>query len=294
MLAEVHSIRCADGVMLYSELLVPTSPIGVVQINSGTATQRGVYRKLALFLAKRGFVCCLWDYRGNGASRTGSLRHSSIRYADYGLLDMPAVKRELTTRFPDLPLFILGHSTGGQQIGFMPNWRGIRGAIMLGVSAAHYAHMPMPYRLQAEAFFRVFAPLSIRWKGYVAASAIGLMEDLPAGVAKEWHDWLTVEDYFFDSKFYGKTVPIGAFQEFDFPIRNYHATDDSISTPPNIHNFWKHVRSEQGITFTRISPADVGLKKIDHFGYFKSALQDVLWEDISMHLTQWATAATDT
>lgn len=172
----------------------------------------------------------------------------------------------------------------------MSNWSGIKGAVNFGVSAAYFNYMPLMYRLQAYFFFYGVTPVSALLKGYVAASALNLMEDLPLGVALEWRDWLTVKDYFFDERFYGKTVPKGAFNAFDFPIHNYHASDDSISTPKNIRNFWAHIQSSAGVTFDTLFPAQVGLNKIDHFGYFKSAMQETLWRDVVSKLNGFLAA----
>ena len=91
-------------------------------------------------------------------------------------------------------------------------------------------------------------------------------------------------DYFFDPRFYGVTAPEGGYEDFDFPIHNYHAADDAIATPVNIRNFWKHVKSSGGITFESIRPESAGLQKVDHFGYFKSAMKNTLWKDVASRL----------
>lgn len=284
MQRETIQIDCEDGTPLAGELLIPAQPRAIIQFNCGTATPRGVYMKLITYLCEQGFACCIWDYRGSGASRQGSLKNSRITYSDYGIKDMPAVKAYLEQRFPGLPLLVIGHSTGGQQIGFMHNWRGIQGVINLGVSAAWFKRMPLAFRLQSYLFFYGVAPVSERLMGYVAAARLGIMADLPGPVAREWRDWLSVPDYFFDPAFYGKTVPAGGFQDFDFPIHNYHATDDPIATPANIDNFWQHIKSSAGITFDRLVPEQFGVDKIGHFGYFKSTMQENLWADMVRRL----------
>lgn len=283
-------IPCDDGTQLAGELLIPDAPKAVVQFNVGTATKRGVYMKFLTYLCEQGYLCCVWDYRGTGKSRTGSLKGSTIRYSDYGTKDMPAVKAWLTQQYPDLPFFIVAHSAGGQQLGFMPNWQGIRGAVLMGVSAGRFKYMPLAYRMQAYFFFYGVVPVSHKLKGYVAASALNLMEDLPSPVALEWRNWLTVDDYFFDKRFSGVSVPHGGYQDFDFPIHNIHASDDSISTPANIANYWRNVKSTQPITFQIARPAELGMPRIDHFGYFKSAMQPHVWNDVSNTLDGWLAA----
>lgn len=287
-------IPCDDGTQLAGELLIPDNPKAVVQFNAGTAAKRGVYRKFLTYLAEQGFLCCSYDYRGFGQSRQGNLKHSQITYSDFGVKDMPAVKAWLQARYPSLPFFLVAHSAGGQQIGFMPDMSGIQGAITFGVSAAHIKAFALPYRLQSLFFWYGVAPLSHLFAGYVAVERLGIMEDLPTPLSREWHSWCRVPDYFFDPKFYGVTVPKGHFQEFDFPIHNYHATDDAIATPINIRNFWKHVKSSGGITFESIKPESAGLEKLDHFGYFKSALKKTLWQDTASRLDDMLSQSADT
>lgn len=284
MRTETIEISCEDGVQLAGELWIAENPKAVVQFNPGTAAKRGVYRKFIRYIAEQGYICSLVDYRGFGASKGASLKGSDIRYSDLGRKDLPAVKAYLQARFDALPLYMVAHSAGGQQIGFMPDMDGIEGAITFGVSAAHLKAMPWGYRAQSLFFFYGVTPLSILLTDYVAAERLGLMEDLPKGLAQEWRDWCSVPDYFFDPRFYGVTVPRGHFQDFKFPWHNYHTADDAISTPTNIRNFWKHVKSSEPITFETIEPQAVGLKRLDHFGYFKSALRESVWRDVVQRL----------
>jgi len=278
------SIQCDDGTKLAAELFIPQAPKAVVQFNPGTAAKRGVYRKFLTYLAEQGFLCCIMDYRGFGESRSASLKGSTITYSDMGVKDMPAVKQWLEKQYPELPLFVVAHSAGGQQVGFMHNWRGIKGLITFGVSAAHFSAMPLSYRLQSYFFFYALAPVSNALVGYVAAERLNAMDDLPKPFAKQWRDWCSVPDYFFDPKYFGVSVPRGGFKQFDFPIVNYHATDDEISTPVNIENFWKHISSSAGVHFKTLNPETVQLNNIGHFGYFRSALKDTLWQEVAAEL----------
>src|SRR5699024_1509872 len=226
---------------LAAELFIPQAPKAVVQFNPGTAAKRGVYRKFLIYLAEQGFLCCIMDYRGFGESRPATLKDSTITYSDIGMKDMPAVKQWLEEQYPDLPLLVVAHSAGGQQVGFMHNWHGIKGLVTFGVSAAHLKAMPLAHRLKSYYFFYMVTPFSNAIAGYVAAERLKAMDDLPKSFAKQWRDWCSVPDYFFDPKYFGVSVPRGGFKQFDFPIVNYHATDDEISTPINIENFWKHI-----------------------------------------------------
>ena len=203
---------CDDGVELKGLLLIPQKPKAVAQFNCGTATNKRLYIKFLQYLAEHDYLCCLWDYRDSGESAPEDLRTCDYCFADYGLKDIPAIKRYLRSEYSDLPFLFIGHSAGGQQIGFLDGQEDVHGALLFAVSAGYYSNMPLPYRLKAYFFFYLFSPISIKLKGYVAAKRFGLMEDLPKGVVMQWRRWLEKPDYFFDKNFLGNEVPVNTYQ----------------------------------------------------------------------------------
>lgn len=257
-------------------MLIPKNPKAVVQFNCGTATNTRFYMRFLQYLVEHDYLCCLWDYRGSGESAPADLRNCNYWYADYGLKDIPAIKRFLRAEYPDLPFLFIGHSTGGQQIGFLNELDDVCGAVLFAVSAGYYPNMPLAYRIKAYFFFYLFAPVSIKLKGYVAAKRFGLMEDLPKNVVMQWRRWLEKPNYFFDEKYFGREVPNHTYQSIPFPVRVYFSSDDTISSPKNIENFWLNTK----VNDLLIEELDVKLlpvKKIDHFGYFRSELKEILW-----------------
>jgi len=275
---EEFEVITEDGIKLKGSLLIPDNPKAVIQFNTGTAVRKEFYLSFLTYLTEQGYLCCLWNYRGS--EKTDNLKKSSFRYLDYGTKDMPAIKAYLENRFPDLPFLIVGHSTGGQQIGFMSNLNNVKGNINIAASSGYYPNMPFGYRMKAYFFFYVFSPISVLLCGFVKAKPYGFMENLPKQVVFEWRDWLEKENYFFDEKFYGKTVPTGHFKSFKFPVHVYYSTDDTISNAKNTKAFWRNVKSEKGVTITELTPAGFGLRKIDHFGYFRKNMKDKLWTNI--------------
>lgn len=286
MRTENFETVCEDGVILRGVLLIPENPKGVIQFNCGTGTKKGVYKAMLTYLAENGYVCCLWDYRGGGNSTAENLGESHFTFSDYGKKDIPAVKKFLTTKYPNLPFIFMGHSAGGQQIGFAEELDDVRGIINFAVSSGYYPNMPFGYRMQAYFFFYIFSPISVMLTGYVKAKPFGFMENLPKKVAYEWRNWLEKEDYFFDEKFYGKSVPVGQFKNYKFPIHTYWTVDDTISNEKNTKAYWRNVSSEKEISFTKLIPQEMGLKKIDHFGFFKRVMKDKLWDDVVARLNR--------
>ncbi|NJN33275.1 MAG: alpha/beta fold hydrolase [Saprospiraceae bacterium] len=112
------TIISEGGVALAARLFAPENPKAAVQINGGTAVKKEYYAAFARFLAENGFVSVIFDYRGCGGSKPADLAECDYSFLDYGVKDMPAVLDYLEAHYPDLPKLVVGHSVGGQQIGF--------------------------------------------------------------------------------------------------------------------------------------------------------------------------------
>lgn len=268
-----------DNVVLSGYFMPAPMACATVMINPGTATKTSFYKPFAEFLVEQGFNVFLWNYRGFCESKRGSLKWSLYTYSDIGRYDIPAAISKAKSLAPELPLYCVGHSAGGQQLGLAYNFDQIAGLVAVAVSAGHFAYMPLGYRIKANFFFRVFAPLMSLLYKYVPASKFNFMEDLPSGLAKEWGDWCKDKDFLFSKKFYGKTVPKGHYKNFDMPIYVISADDDEISTRKNIESFWRHVESSGDIHFIQYKAADFSPPTLGHFGYFKIRNQKI-WADI--------------
>ncbi|WP_221798604.1 alpha/beta hydrolase family protein [Oceanobacter mangrovi] len=280
-----------DQVTLNGYWFDAENPQGAVLLNPGTATQTLFYKNFCEFLAVNRYQVLLWNYRGFCESRSGSLKDANYRYSDIGRFDIPAAIAAIKSRArADLPLFCIGHSAGGQQFGFASNAEDIKGLIAVASSAGYFPNMPLAYRLKALFFFRMFSPLSSALLGYVAASRFNLMEDLTSNLAREWNDWCSEPNLFFADRYYGKTIEKGHYENMPMPVHVISANDDEICTPANIDNFWKHVKSRQGISFSQYPAADSPSKKIGHFGYFKRS-NSYIWEDILQQLESWRSSS---
>ena len=279
MKQEKLKIECEDGVELSAILLIPSGqPKAVVQINSATAVPKEYYLPFANYLVENGFVVCVFDYRGVCESTPeGGLRGCKYDYVMLGQLDMPAVLEYLESQFPDLPKLIMGHSVGGQKVGMMPNHHRIKGMVTFATSVGYWGFMPWKYRIQAHFFFQIFTPISNLLFGYVAAKRLGLMEDLPKQIVLDWRNWCSVPEYFFNKKYAYDSADKGFFQDLTFPIQVYWTTDDPISNARSVPMFWKHVKSSGGIKIDCITPREIGVKKIGHFGFFRRKFKETLW-----------------
>lgn len=281
------AFAAADGVTLNGQIIAAKQPKAVVLLNPGTATKTSFYLPFAHFLAEHGYTVMLWNYRGFGESRTRSLKGSDICFADIGQKDIPAAIAKAKTLHPQLPLYCVGHSAGGQQIGFAHNCNELDGLIGIAVSTGYFGSMPMGYRIKAHLFFKVISPISSALFGYVKAEKLNLMEDLPPKLAKEWGRWCANKDFFFSEKFSKEKPELACYRTFNFPVQVFTADDDEISTVSNTKSLWKHIKSTKPIEFKWYKASDMPKKSVGHFGYFRKTNQ-LIWQDVLAKLNSFS------
>ncbi|WP_127533778.1 alpha/beta hydrolase [Paenibacillus kobensis] len=85
-------------------------PVGVVCVVHGMGEHKGRQTAMIRPLCESGFAVFHYDQRGHGQS--GGRRGHALRLSDL-TRDLEAVAAEAASRYPSLPLFVYGHSMGG-------------------------------------------------------------------------------------------------------------------------------------------------------------------------------------
>ncbi|GAA1184046.1 alpha/beta hydrolase [Pseudonocardia alaniniphila] len=99
-------------VELYWQGRLPAgAPTGVLLVCHGLGEHSGRYGYVEDALVPHGWAVYGIDHRGHG--RSGGRRAHLVRYDDW-LADLDTFRRLVVTRHPGLPMFLLGHSMGGQ------------------------------------------------------------------------------------------------------------------------------------------------------------------------------------
>jgi alpha-beta hydrolase superfamily lysophospholipase len=105
-------VRSADGLILKGRWWRRPAPRGVVVISHGYGEHGGVYRRTALALSDGADLDVVAvDFRGHGRSPG---RRGVVRNYDELISDLLKVIEWTAHEVPGVPLFVLGHSNGGQ------------------------------------------------------------------------------------------------------------------------------------------------------------------------------------
>jgi predicted alpha/beta hydrolase len=277
------TIEAVDGYRLAATSFTPAGePRGVALINSATAVPRRIYRGFAAYLTERGLAALTYDYRGIGGSRPASLRGFSARMRDWASLDATAALAHARRAYPRVPLVAVGHSFGGHAIGLVPNNSEIARALLVASQAGYWRLFASPERYRVYLIMRCIGTPIAKILGYVPGR-LGLGVDMPGGVFLEWADWVTRRRYFFDDP---TLAELANFPRYRGPLTAIGLADDPWATPEAIAVLLAGFTGTQP-EFRLVHPADIGVAKIGHFGFFRPNHRETLWRPAA----DWLAAA---
>ena len=253
---------------------------GHLVVAGATGVPQGFYRRFAEFAASEGYTVMTLDYRGIGRSRPASLKGFRMDYLDWGRQDLAAAIDAMST--PALPLYVVGHSYGGHAFGLLPNHHKVDGLYTFATGAGWHGWMPLAERLRVMLMWRLIGPLIVRAKGYLAWNWMGMGEDLPVDVYRQWKHWCTYPRYFFQDPEMAHLK--AGFDSVRSPIMACNALDDLWARPRSRDAFMAGYSNVQWQS-TDIDPRRAGMGPIGHMGYFKQNCRP-LWQGALQWLEQ--------
>jgi predicted alpha/beta hydrolase len=175
-------------------------------------------------------------------------------------------------RYSGLPLGYVGHSFGGQALGLLPHNTEIARALLIASQAGYWGLMTSPERYRVYALLNFVGVPLTRLLGY-APGRMGLGLDLPKGVFLQWVRWVMSKRYMFDDP---TLEALANFPNYRGALRALCISDDPWATRPAVDLLCSGFTSITPDIDT-ITPSDVGVARIGHFGFFRSQHRDTLW-----------------
>jgi predicted alpha/beta hydrolase len=272
----------ADGYLLGASLFLPRgAKRHAVLINSAAAVPRKIYRGFAGYLARRGCAVLTYDYRGTGDSRqkalTGYNQQKSLvgfkaSMSDWAALDVTGAVTWMRERYKSLPLGYVGHSFGGQALGLLANNTEVSRALLIAAQAGYWKLMASPERYRVYAMLNYVGTPLTKLLGY-APGWSGLGQDLPRGVFEQWVRWVMSERYLFTDP---HLPGLSNFANYKGAMRALCMSDDPWATRPAVELLCSGFTSITPEILT-VTPADAGVAKIGHLGFFRPEHRDTLW-----------------
>jgi predicted alpha/beta hydrolase len=273
-------VIASDGYRLAARRYSVPEPRARIVMAGATGVPQGFYRRFASHAASAGFEVVTFDYRGIGDSAPATLRGFRMDYRDWGRLDLAAVVDE--TADDHLSTHLVAHSYGGQALGLLPDPSRLQSMHAFGTGTGWSGYMPRREQLRVRVLWDLAGPVVTRSAGYLAWSRLGLGEDLPLDVYRQWKRWCRYQHHYFEDPDISAEM-VALFDRVEIPIVAINSTDDRWIPPVSRDAFMSFYRNAQ-ITTRDIRPSDIGVTSLGHMGYFR---QDAttLWDDVLADLT---------
>lgn len=278
-----ETIFSSDGTQIALRVFEPDSPDhGSVVIGGAMGVRQDYYAAFAQWLASQGWRVTTFDYRGSGASIPAgkSLRDVKADLFDW-TQDYEAAIDHAHSALPGAPLYLLGHSLGAQLPGLLANQDKVSGMLSVAAGSGYWRENAPQLKRMVWYFWWVLVPLATRLFGYFPGKKLRKVGDLPAGVILQWRKWCLNPKYSVGAEGEGVRQ---RYANVRFPVMALSITDDELMTLRGTHsliNLYENARRE----VQRVAPADLSVRRIGHFGPFRSEQETKLWPRMADWLT---------
>ncbi|HEV2673147.1 MAG TPA: alpha/beta fold hydrolase [Aliidongia sp.] len=269
-----RQIAVGDGQAIQMRLFAPPGRIKAgVLIAAAMGVSQTFYAAFAGWLAAQGFLVATFDYRGIGLSRRGGLRDLDTDILAWARHDCAAAIAAMDEQIDGRPLYWIGHSLGGQILPFVPGNDRVAKMVTIATGSGYWRENAPRLRRMAWWLWYVAAPVATTICGYFPGRRLRKVGDLPAGVMWQWRRWCLDPDYAA-----GAEGPDArqAYAALALPIVSLSFTDDEFMSARNteaLHGSYSGAPRRM----KRLAPAEVGARRIGHFGFFRRDFEDTLW-----------------
>lgn len=267
------TLTSADGVPIAARVFAPEGPAqGSVVIGGAMGVRQGFYAPFADWLARQGWRVTTFDYRGSGDSAPARLRGFRADLFDW-TRDYEAAIDHAHASLPGRPLYLLGHSLGAQLPGLLANQDKVGGLLSVAAGSGYWRENAPQLKRVVPWFWFVLVPLATRLCGYFPGRSLRKVGDLPAGVVLQWRRWCLNPRYSVGAE--GEPAR-RAYARARFPVLALSISDDELMTLQgtlSLVNLYENAPHE----VRRIAPAELAVRRIGHFGAFRSEHEARLW-----------------
>jgi len=266
-------IQTANGSSIAVSKFYSQNPINqVIVISSATGVLQKYYSHFANFCASKGIIVYTFDYSGIGKSiaSTAALKEHFGNLTNWGKQDQAAVIAFAKEENSEAHLTLVTHSIGGQILGFNPNYSLIDKVVMVASQSGYWKDFKGLHSLKMWFFWHILIPTLTPLFGYLPTKKLGLFENLPKNVVYEWASWGKKEDYmmhFKNANYF--------FDEIEVPMLSWSFPKDSFAPKETVDWLAKQYENAH---VTRMHYPKEKQKQPRHFGFFKPAFKELLWE----------------
>lgn len=274
-MATVFTIKTKDNYILSGNCYEASGSKtkGIVIVCPAMGVKQSFYKDFAHFMATQGLTTYTFDYRGMGTSGKGSLKNFSGNLMDWAI-DIQAVFNYAQIQEEHLPIFAVAHSVGGQLLALTETATEWAGIVTVASQSGYWKHWSGKHKARMWFFWYLLLPGLTKIVGYFPAKKLGLFENLPKGVAFQWAKWGRHPLYL------KREFPRAYFEALRCSIQAYSFSDDEEFAPKSSVDWLHKQYANAKVERFHIESKSLEIKKVGHFGFFRSNMQPIFWETI--------------
>ncbi len=270
-----HTINSFDNYPIVVHEFKPQTPNQkTVVFAPAVAVPQKFYFNMAKYLANKGCNVFTFDYRSIGYSRSQNIKYLKDHGYFSWALDFKTISKYAKEKFPNNQQYMIGHSYGGNSIGFSDVHQYYDKYLTIASQFGYYKHFSLKMKLLIHLNFRLFVPITTTLLGYYPSNWFGLGSPLTTKTAKDWATFLLHPDSMLH---FTKGNNTTYYEDIKAPMLLISIEDDLFAPKKSVDILGKRVYNNANITRKHITPSDYNLKTIGHFDFFRIKNQDILW-----------------
>lgn len=270
-----YTILSVDKCPISVHEFIPHSPIKkTIVFAAAVGVPQKFYFNMAQHLANKGCHVYTFDYRGIGSSISRNIKslknHGFFSWAT----DFKAVSKHVKEKLPENYQYMIGHSYGGNSVGFSDAYQYYDKYLTIGSQYGYYKHFTKRMRFMITLNFKYFMPILTYLLGYYPSHWFGLGNPLPSKAVKDWGVFLLHPDSMLHLTKHKTDI---YYQNITVPMLLISIDDDLFAPKKSVDILGKRVYCNAEIFRKHIVPSHFNLKTIGHFDFFRKKNQDILW-----------------
>lgn len=230
-----------DGLKLFGQSWIPDSgefqePKAVINFVHGIGEHSTRYQRWMPFFVEAGFAVFAIEYRGHGQSEG---KRGYIKQYEDLLKDIDTLFEQSANAYPDLPVFLYGHSLGGN---IVTNYALRRNPSIKGLVATSpwlwLGQEPPSWQVKLVKFIHQFAP-GLRLTSGIKSELICQDQELVKQYKLDPNVHSKISLELFLSAFNNGKWAIEHAKDLAIPVFLAHGSDDKITDPKGSEAFYK-------------------------------------------------------
>ncbi len=260
-----------NTLILYLHNEKPNTPIILCMPAMGVLAS--FYHPLGEAFQQSGLQFATADLRGNGESSIRASRRVNFGYGEIIHHEIPAFIAAIRDHCPQSPIYLLGHSLGGQlnTLYLAESASSVQGMILVAASNIYYKGYAQPLKMLASSqFLNVVSKIC----GYLPGNTLGFGGREARQLISEWAHCARTGRY--NLKYDGVSLE-KKLKDISLPVLAISFEEDWRAPREAVINLYKKLTSAD-IAHQHLKGHELGIENLDHFNWVKQP--DILVERI--------------